>query len=190
MTSQLPGTWQEPHREVPFPPREARKLWAEQAIPKLQSVASTYGGYITYQDLGQHLFETTKVRTTNLLNRWITNPLFDVLDHCVEHDLPAITALVVRKQSGMVGPGFNDWFRRRNRGPADNEVELEAFAAEERLASYRLYCPDVPDNAVPMPTPRLARAVHTGTVEWPWAPPPCSGCGRPLNFYELCPACI
>lgn len=107
MASQLPGTWQEPHREVPFPPQEARRVWTEQAISKLQSVASTYGGYITYQSLGDHLFEATRVHTSNLLNRWITNPLFDVLDHCVENDLPALTALVVRKESGMAGPGFN-----------------------------------------------------------------------------------
>lgn len=189
MTSQLPGTWQEPHREVPFPPREARRLWAEQAIPKLQSVASTYGGYITYQDLGDHLFETTKVRTTNLLNRWITNPLFDVIDHCVEHDLPAITALVVRKQSGMVGPGFNAWLQRQNRGPIDDDYELEKVAAQERLAAYRLYCPDVPDDAVPLPTPQLAKKINAGSVDWPWVAPPCRSCGRSLQFYENCPSC-
>ena len=189
MTSQLPGTWQEPHRDVPFPPPEARRLWTEQAILKLESVASTYGGYITYQALGDHLFETTRVRTTNFLPRWITYPLFDVLDHCEERGLPAITALVVRKGSGMVGPGFNAWLRSKGQGPIDDEVEREVVAAKERLASYRLYCPDVPGNAVPMPTPQLARRVNAETVEWPWAPPPCSSCGRPLNFYEPCPVC-
>lgn len=189
MANQLPGTWREPHREVPFDPHEARTLWKEEAILKLESVASTYGAYITYQDLGSHLFETTQVRTTNFLPRWIRHPLYDVLDYCDEHGLPAITALVVQKSFGMVGPGFSAWLRLKNQGPTDNDVEREVAAAQERLASYRLFCPDVPENAVPMPTPHLAKRVNAGTVEWPWAAPTCSNCGRPLRFNELCPAC-
>ncbi|MFC4904629.1 hypothetical protein [Kocuria oceani] len=189
MTSQLPGTWHEPHREVLFPPYEAQRLWTEQAIPKLESVASTYGGYITYGDLGDHLFETTKVRTTNLLPRWIRFTLHNVLDYCDERNLPATTALVVQKESGRVGPGFNAWLQLQNRRPIDNVDELEAVAAQERLASYRLYCPDVPDNAVPMPTPQLGKRINSGDVEWPWAAPPCASCGGPLKFYEPCRVC-
>lgn len=123
------------------------------------------------------------------MNRWITNPLFDVLDHCVENELPALTALVVRKESGMVGPGFNAWLQRLNRGRADDVYQLETVAAQERLKTYRLYCLDVPDNAVPMPTPPLAKKVNAGGVSWPWTAPPCRSCGRPLRFYELCPSC-
>ena len=189
MRSQLPGTWQEPHRDEPFPPREAQGLWTDQAILKLESVASTYGAYITYKDLGDHLFETTKVRTTNLLPRWIRVTLINVLDYCDERNLPAITALVVQKGSGMVGPGFNAWLERKNRSRMEDAYALEFLAAKERFECYRLYCPHVPDNAVPMPTPQLARKVNAGTVKWPCAQPPCSSCGRPLKFYEPCPAC-
>ncbi|WP_229586619.1 hypothetical protein [Kocuria sp. CCUG 69068] len=189
MTSQLPGTWREPHREKQFPFEEAKELWAEQAILKLESVASTYGGHITYQELGDHLFESTKVLTTSLLPRWIRHPLYRVLQECKERNLPAVTALVVQKGSGRVGPGFNFWLDLQNRGPIDNEDELEAAAARERLAAYRLYCPDVPDNAVAMPTPQLAKRVNAGHVKWPCAPPPCLSCGRPLKFYEPCPVC-
>lgn len=189
MTSQLPGTWQEPHRDVPFPPREAQRLWTDQAILKLESVASIYGGYITYGELRDHLFEATNVRTANLLPRWIRVTLINVLDYCKERNLPAITALVVQKHSGMVGPGFNAWLERQDKGRIDDEYELESAAAKERLASYRLYGPDVPDDAVPMPTPRLAQKVNAGKFEWRWSPPPCSNCGRPLKFYEPCPVC-
>lgn len=189
MVNQLPGTWREPHREVPFDPHEARTLWKEEAIVKLESVASTYGGYITYRNLGNHLFETTQVRTTNFLPRWIRHPLYEILDYCDDHGLPAITALVVQKESGMVGPGFNAWLRLQNCSPRDDVYELEAVAAQQRLASYHLYSQNVPDNAVPMPTPQLAKKVNAGTVDWPWASPPCSTCGRPLQFYESCLAC-
>ncbi|MFI7742927.1 hypothetical protein [Kocuria rhizosphaericola] len=189
MTSQLPGTWQEPHRETPFPPPEAQRLWTEQAISKLEFVASTYGGYITYGDLRDHLFESTKVRTTNLLPRWIRVTLIKVLEDCDVRNLPAITALVVQRESGMVGRGFSAWLQLQNRGPIDNEVELEWIAAKERLASYRLYCSDVPANAVPMPTPQLGKKVNLGYVEWPCAAPPCLSCGRSLQFYETCPDC-
>jgi hypothetical protein len=47
VTTTLPGTWREPHRNVEIPTPQAIDEWAEAAVLALEEVATTYGAHIT-----------------------------------------------------------------------------------------------------------------------------------------------
>lgn len=188
MANTLPGTWKEPHREEPFPPGRAQDVWTEEAIPKLDELSKTPWDYILYSELGAYLFEVTGVHTTNWLPRWIRHTLWNVLVHCHENGRPATPALVVRKKTGMVGPGFTAWLELKGRTPIKDLVQLEEVAARERLECYRMHT-DLPKDTVPFPTRKLAKKLNQGTVEWSLPFPTCSSCGAQMKYYEPCPRC-
>ena len=183
-----PGTWREPdrHTAVPFP--RALEEWTAAAIPVLEKVASRYGGYITYKDLAERLFEATGVRTQMRLSNWIGKPLGAVLWYCRERDLPGLSSLVVHSGDGMVGEGFNEFLRTKGREPVEDPVRLEWVAAEERLNCYLHYCPDIPVGAQPMLTRELAEKLERRVP----APPPvpsCPTCGMQLPVTGQCDYC-
>lgn len=164
-------------------------LWAEAAVPVLQKVASEYGGYIYYQQFADKLFEETGVTTTQSLYYWIGKPLGVVLDHCTDNGLPALSALVVHAHDGRVGKGFNTFLRRNKRPEVEDPLQLEWVAAEERLKCYRLYCDNVPEDAVPMLTRQYQVAVDRRTPKL--SPPPltCGACAMQLPASGQCDYC-
>lgn len=184
-----PGTWREPYGDIPFPFSEALKLWTEATVPILEDVASTYGGYIFYKDLGERLFEKTGVHTRTQLGNWIGKPLGAVLGHCRDNGLPALSSLVVRAGNGMVGDGFNEFLRLAGREPVDDPVALEWVAAEERLNCYRLYCASLPQAAEPMLTREYAERIIQRTPRTPTRLPACPSCGTLLPVSMQCDYC-
>lgn len=184
-----PGTWREPHTDVHFPFSEALELWTKAAVPILEHVASEYGGYIFYKDLGERLFESTGVHTRTQLGNWIGKPLGGVLRYCQDRGLPALSSLVVRSGNGMVGEGFNEYLRIAGRETIDNATDLEWVAAEERLRCYRIYCPDMPADAKPHLTSEYAQTIRR--KEPKTAPPPssCLRCGTVLPLSMQCDYC-
>ncbi|MGQ1798108.1 hypothetical protein ACT4S5_13365 [Kocuria oceani] len=185
--SGLPGTWREPRRDVEFPYQEALRIWAEAAIPALEKVASTYGDYSTYQELSEILFEKTGVRTRQLLPNWIRYVLDLVLQHCVDHQLPALTALVVNKDTGMVGDGFNAWLWRTGRDSIHDPLKLEEVAAEERLQCYRQYSSKVPVDAKPQLTREYKRSLDRQAPPKPVST--CPNCMMVLPVSGQCGTC-
>ncbi|PWF84870.1 hypothetical protein [Kocuria rosea] len=184
-----PGTWREPHRQIAFPYSQALGEWTEATIPVLEEVASRVGGYITYKDLAERLFDVTGVRTRMQLGNWIGKPLGAVLWHCHDHGLPGLSSLVVHTGDGMVGEGFNEFLRIKGRAPISDSVDLEWVAAEERLNCYRHYCPDVPAGAEPALTREFAQKIERKAPE-PSAPAPaCAGCGMQLPVSGQCDYC-
>lgn len=149
----LPGTWQEPHRDVQFPHSEALELWTAAAVPILEDVASEYGGYITYKEFADKLSELTQIHTKQQLNFWVGKVLAEVISICGERGLPELTSLVVNSGSGMVGTGFNTVLERSGRGTISDPYDLEMAAAEERLKCYLVYCSNLPAD----PKPQLTR---------------------------------
>ncbi|MEX5256691.1 hypothetical protein [Kocuria arenosa] len=183
----LPGTWREPRRDVEFPYQEALRTWSEAAIPALEKVATTHGDYITYQELAEILFERTGVKTRQLLPNWIRYVLDMVLEHCVQKQLPALTALVVNKDTGMVGEGFNAWLWRTGRSTITDPLELEKVAAKERLECYMRYASDVPENATPRLTREYKRTLDRQAPPKP--EPTCPHCMMVLPVSGQCGTC-
>lgn len=184
-----PGTWREPYRDISFPFAEALKLWTEETIPILEDVASTYGGYIFYKDLGERLFERTGVHTRTQLGNWIGKPLGSVLRHCRDNSLPALSSLVVRAGTGMVGDGFNEYLRLAGREPIDDPVALEWVAAEERLNCYKHYGPPLPQGAEPMLTREYSERLIQRVPRTPSRQPTCPSCGTILPVSMQCDYC-
>ncbi|PBB08252.1 hypothetical protein CKW39_10640 [Kocuria sp. WRN011] len=187
--SRRPGTWHEPDSDIPFPFSEALEVWTDAAILILQDVASRFGGYITYGQLADRLFEKTQIRTRMRLSNWIGRPLGAVLEHCHAHGLPALSALVVRTQDGMVGDGFNEFFRLKHRAHLDDPLQLEWVAAQERLSCYRLYCADVPADATPMLTRQYVQRLDRKTSAPRTSQVLCSNCGMVLPTSGRCDWC-
>lgn len=184
-----PGVWREPHRDVKFPYQDALQLWADAAIPVLENVASQYNGYIFYKDLQERLFTETGVHTTIQLPNWIGKPLGAVLHHCHERGLPALSALVVRSGSGMVGEGFNEYLRIAGREVVTDPLELEWVAAEERLKCYQRYCSEVPANAEASLTREYGERVSRRKTAVPQPLPACTSCGMVLPRSMQCDYC-
>lgn len=157
----LPGTWQEPHRDVEFPFSQALDSWAEASVPVLEEVARRYGSYITYKDLAAKVFDSTGIRTRMLVQNLSSRLLNRVIRLCNERGLPALSSLVVHATDGMVGSGFDAVLLASGRDVPATELERERAAATERLACYRMYCTDVPADAEPRLTLKYEARVNS-----------------------------
>lgn len=188
-TSGRPGTWRQPDRDIPLPFSEALEVWTDAAILILQDVASRFGGYITYRQFADRLFEETGICTRMRLGSWIGKPLGAVLEHCHAHGLPALSALVVHTHDGMVGEGFSEFLRLKDRVYLDDPLQLEWVAAQERLSCYRIFCLDVPVDAAPMLTREYARRLEQGSPAPQLLPNVCPSCGMALSPSQKCKWC-
>lgn len=185
----LAGTWREPHRDVQIPRSEALAEWVEAAVPLLERVASDYGSYLTYKSLAHKLAAETGIHTKQQLNFWIGYVLGGVISTCTERGLPELSSLVVNSSDGMVGSGFNEVLRRSGRQPIEDPYELEVAAAEERLKCYRVYCPNLQEDAVPQLTREYSARVNRQAKPAPRPRPVCPGCGLQLPATGICDEC-
>ncbi|MET4144105.1 hypothetical protein [Arthrobacter sp. UYCo732] len=187
----LPGTWREPHRDIPVPFPEALQEWAEKSVEVLEDVARTYGGHITYTQLGSRLFDETGIRTNALLTRWSGKLLNQVIHLCLERKLPALSSLVVYSTDGTVGAGFTEVLRASGREVPSTELERERAAAAERLACYKFYCKegDVPADAAPQLTPKYEARVNPVKKDAPKPKPVCVVHGIQLPATGICDDC-
>jgi hypothetical protein len=65
------GTWHVSDLSTKVDWPVAVSAWVAATEPLLEYVASAYGGSITYEQLGEELFERTGYRTRMLLGNWI-----------------------------------------------------------------------------------------------------------------------
>ncbi|QOT19274.1 hypothetical protein [Paenarthrobacter sp. YJN-5] len=163
--------------------------WSEAAVPVLQEVARTYGNHITYKDLATRVFDITGVRTDMLVNNLSSMLLGKVIRICREQSLPSLTSLVVTAADGTVGPGFDEALRAAGKDIPESPLERERAAAAERLECYRVYCPDVPADAVPQLTPKYEARVNPVKKEAPRLRPVCSVHGIQLPATGICDDC-
>lgn len=137
-----------------LPHEQKLHIWADEAVRILrEEIATEYGGYITYTQLAAQVVENTG-RTTKMQQRyWIGNVLGKVLQRCRRRRLPALSSLVVRADTGMVGEGFSYWLELTGEPPQETQLGLEYVAAAERLKCYRAFGAVIPEGAKPRFTP-------------------------------------
>jgi hypothetical protein len=107
---------------------------------------------ITYGKLGEEIQETTGIRTTSLLQNWISRVLFAVAETQAEEE-PALTAFVI-DSDGYTGRGYDNVVERQ-----EEELSREDHAARERLGCHRFFeAPDLPpDGGSPTYPPGVLR---------------------------------
>lgn len=189
MTTTLPGTWREPYGDVEVAFAQAIEVWAQAAVPVLEDVARTFGGYITYKDLAARVFDATGIHTRMLVQNMSARLLNRVLRICLERGLPALTSLVVTATDGTVGSGFDEVLRASGRVVPATALERERAAAAERLECYRAYCKDIPADAEPKLTPKYEARVNPVKKDAPKPKPVCARCGLQLPATRICDDC-
>lgn len=185
MLKSTPGTWHgsDPGTKVAWP--VAVGAWVEATEPILEEAAATFGGSITYQRLGEELFERTGYRTEMLLGNWIGKVLGPVQEGTLSEGKPPLTSLVVRAETGGVGDGY---INHENRHGFSSSLERQEAAAADRLTCYRVYCDDVPADAKPRMTDLFAEK-HRNAAEPESPPRSCPTCHMVLPASGQCDYC-
>jgi hypothetical protein len=189
VTTTLPGTWREPHRNVEIPFPQAIDEWADAAVLVLEDVATTYGAHITYKELATRLFDATGIHTRMLVQNMSARLLNRVIHLCLEQNRPALSSLVVTATDGTVGAGFDEVLRASGKEIPATRLERERAAAVERLACYRAYG-EVPADAEPRLTPKYEAQVNPVVKATPQPKPVCLVHGIQLPATGVCDDCI
>lgn len=132
----------------------ARATWALAARERLLEVAATYGESIDHHDLADFVQRRSLIRTTAQPRSWMGDVLARVAAECSRRREPLLTSLVVDGH-GKVGATYASALATlRHEHPDD----VDAQAAEERLACHLRFAAEVPDGAGPVVlTSRTAR---------------------------------
>lgn len=135
-----------------------KDVWAAAVYDLLVEVASCYHAVIEYSELGEEVQRRTGVTTGMAIRNWIGGVLELVAQRCHREGIPALTALVVRKDSGMVGDGYDAVLKIEGIAPHQDVIEREEHAARARLECYRwARASDLPaDGGQPALAPKLA----------------------------------
>ena len=166
------------------------KDWVPVAHEILKTTASTYQQTITHSELAELVQRRSGVRATARHSAWM-GPLLDVVAlHAERSGEPPLTSLAVR-HDGTVGTGYAK--AAAINGTLDVS-DLEASAAEHRLACYRAYAADVPEDAAPALTPQeTRRRANAKAAAQKSAParqaPVCPTCFVQLPLSGVCDTC-
>lgn len=135
---------------------EAEEVWTAETQRILVRVAGNYQALIGHGELAAEVQETTGVRTRVQPRTWITRVLAQVAVGNHDRSEPALTALVVHKTDGMVGPSYDEVLRLAGKPVIEDPVEREKHAAVARLDCYKWAGAKVPDDGGrPALSPRL-----------------------------------
>lgn len=137
---------------------EGRPAWSAAAFDVLVETAARYNALVVYSDLAVEVQRRTGLSTRQQQQNWVGKILADVVVRCREEGLPALTALVVRKDDGQVGVGYDMVLKAAGLEPIHDQLEREEHAAGARLECYRRWCADVPADAVPALSLRMQEA--------------------------------
>lgn len=114
-----------------------KEVWADTAFDILVEVAGRYHAVIEYSELGEEIQQRSGVSTRMAIRNWIGGVLEIVVHRCARDGLPALTALVVRKGTGMVGEGYNAVLAVEGIPLLEDVMQRENHAARARLECYR-----------------------------------------------------
>ena len=143
-------------------PKFAHPHWAKAAYELLVETASRYNAVITYSELAEQVQRRSSLHTKSQMRNWITGLLADVVKVNHVRNEPPLASLVVRKDDGQVGAGYDEVLRVAGESPIADPLERETHAAAARLECYRHWGADVPADAEPTLSAR-ARVVRART---------------------------
>ena len=83
------------------------------------------------------------------MRNWIGGLLADLVKVNHVRNEPPLTSLVVHKDDGQVGVGYDEVLRVYGQKPIHDQLEREMHAAASRLECYRHWGADVPPDAQP-----------------------------------------
>ncbi|GAA6525522.1 hypothetical protein [Intrasporangium sp. DVR] len=142
-------------------PTVGKKFWIKHAYDVLVETAGQHNAVITYGELAEEVQRRSGLRTTAAMRTWVGELLKMVAQANHLRGEPALTALVVHKQDGQVGAGYDEVLRLEGAAVSDPH-ERELHAASARLQCYRHWCDDVPADAEPtLATPRRPAGTTT-----------------------------
>jgi hypothetical protein len=166
-TQERKGFWREPHG-TPTSETIALETWARTAREILTRTAGTYHAVVREQALAEELQDTTGIRTTRPLDRWLPKVLAPVAVLCENLEEPPLTSLVVG---------------------ADDDLER----ARQRLECYQWAGSAPADGGVPaqLPgsAPRRPARRRTSTSREP-APAPRRRVAQSDRPVAVCPTCF
>jgi len=168
-----------------------RETWAESAYEILTGVAGRYRALVEYTQLGEEIQERSGVATSTAVRNWIPGVLGLVADRCVTEGVPPLTSLVVRKDTGMVGDGYDAVLTALGVAPLDDVMQRENHAAMSRLECYRwAQAEDLPaDGGRAALAPKLAASTARKAKANPPAPKVCPTCHMALLPIGVCDNC-
>jgi hypothetical protein len=181
-------TAQDPPRVVGINAGQA--AWSAAAFDVLVEAASRHNALVVYSDLAEEVQRRTGLSTRSGQQNWIGKVLADVVRRCHDEGLPALTALVVRKDDGQVGSGYDLVLTTAGHDPIADQRDREEHAARARLECYRHWCPDVPADAAPALSDRMIETIQrrrpVRTVREVRA---CTTCNYALPLSGVCSEC-
>ncbi|WP_260439987.1 hypothetical protein [Humibacillus xanthopallidus] len=136
-------------------PKVAQPYWAKHAYEVLVETAGRYNAVITYSELAEEVQRRSKLYTRSAMRNWIGGLLADIVKVNHVRSEPPLTSLVVHKDDGQVGAGYDEVLRVSGQPPIHDQLERETHAAASRLECYRHWGADVPGDARPTLTPRM-----------------------------------
>lgn len=166
---------------------DALAVWAAAARPVLERAATTYGSYLTYQQLADAVQEEAGIETGVPFRHWIGTVLGAVARDRRSPDEPMLTSLVVHAD-GTIGDGYAIPVEERDGAvPAD----LELHAATERLACHRYFGSEMPpDGGKPIFTAKVAsKREWARKTKAPVRREVCPTCFLELPMTGVCDTC-
>ena len=143
-------------------PKFAQPYWAKAAYEILAETAGRYNAVITYSELAEEVQRRSSLHTKSQMRNWISGLLVDLVKVNHARSEPPLASLVVRKDDGQVGAGYDEVLRISGESPIADALEREKHAAAARLECYRHWGADVPADAEPTLSAR-ARVVRART---------------------------
>jgi hypothetical protein len=107
---------------------EARGQWATAAGEVLAEVAGHYLAVVTYTELAEQVQQRTGLRTRTHSRNWIGSVIAQVVARTRAAGLPPLTSLISHR--------------------ADGGTDLDETTVRSRLACYRHFADDVPDDVI------------------------------------------
>lgn len=181
-------------------PKVAQPYWAKHAYEVLVETAGRYNAVITYSELADEVQQRSGLHSTTQMRNWIGGLLADLAKVNHVRSEPPLTSLVVHKDDGRVGAGYDEALRLAGEHVSDDPDERENSAAAARLECYRHWGADVPDGAVPTVHTRTRapreRATSTRAARPARTPAPverrgavCPTCFMEMPVSGTCPNC-
>lgn len=164
-------------------PKVAQPYWAKHAYEVLVETAGRYNAVITYSELAEEVQRRSSLHTRSAMGNWIRGLLADLAKVNHLRGEPPLASLVVHKQDGQVGDGYDEVLKAYGQKPIHDQLERETHAAASRLECYRHWGADVPADAQPTLTART-REVREVRVRTPRAAAP------EVRRGAVCPTCF
>lgn len=132
--------------------------WSRAAVALLSETATDYNRVLTTNEFAEEVQRRAGAWANVTSKTWVRKVLGVVTLKCTKEGWPYLASLVVRPSDGKPGPWYFDVLAETGPGTAPDEVH---HAAEQRLACYRHFDAEVPQDAEPTLNPlRERRRVH------------------------------